>query len=180
VNRVFNKRRATVLSPWVTLVTRTVSAAFYDSPQEFHSLQPADYVSVFAVTSDGRIPLVRQYRPALDRHTLELPSGLLGKNEKPRQSAARELFEETGCRAGPRLHALGVLSPDTGRLENRLWAFAATHVTRAPSGWEPERGVECVIVSKREFKRLILNGDFDHAMNLAVIMLAVLQGRFAF
>lgn len=52
------------------------------------------------VLSDGRILLIRQYRPAVDKETLELPAG--AKNfpgEDPEETAARELREETGYAA---------------------------------------------------------------------------------
>ena len=45
--------------------------------------------------------MVRQYRPALERFTLELPAGSRdSKEEDTRVCAERELFEETGYRAG--------------------------------------------------------------------------------
>ncbi len=55
----------TRLSPYVTLVAREVQVA--GRAEIFHSLEQADYVTVLAITNDGRIPLVRQFRPALGR-----------------------------------------------------------------------------------------------------------------
>lgn len=49
------------------------------------------------VLPDGRILLIRQYRPAVDRETLELPAGARNAaQEDPAVTAARELEEETG------------------------------------------------------------------------------------
>ena len=45
--------------------------------------------------------MVRQYRNALERDTLEIPAGALNDVGEPKeQCAARELEEETGFRAG--------------------------------------------------------------------------------
>lgn len=53
--------------------------------------------AVVPVADDGRILMVRQYRNALDRETLEIPAG--GLNDEPTDVAAmRELEEETGFR----------------------------------------------------------------------------------
>ena len=53
------------------------------------------------VLPDGRILLIRQYRPAVDRETLELPAGARDSSgEDPALTAARELEEETGYRPG--------------------------------------------------------------------------------
>ena len=56
--------------------------------------------AVVPVTSEGKILMVRQYRSALDQHTLEIPAGKL---DDPKEStlvcASRELEEETGYRS---------------------------------------------------------------------------------
>jgi len=57
--------------------------------------------AVVAVREDGKLLMVRQYRNALERETLELPAGSLNSREEPTESAAkRELEEETGYVCG--------------------------------------------------------------------------------
>ena len=56
--------------------------------------------AVLPVTDDGKILMVRQYRNALDRETLEIPAGKLDDPKEPKiQCAYRELEEETGYRS---------------------------------------------------------------------------------
>jgi len=174
-------RTEQVLSPWVTLVTHHVRFADVPGVHQFHSLKQADYVTVLAVTTDGKIPLIRQYRPALDRFTLELPSGLLEAGEQPERAAVRELREETGLDAGSKVVSLGSLAPDTGRLGNRLWGFFVSGVSlEKPADWQPDSQLECLLVTKAEFKDLILTGQFEHALNLAVVSQAAARGLFSF
>ena len=53
--------------------------------------------AVVAVREDGKLLMVRQYRNALERETIELPAGgLNGREEPTRLAAMRELEEETG------------------------------------------------------------------------------------
>lgn len=52
--------------------------------------------AVLAITDDGKIPMVKQYRNALDRYTLEIPAGGLNAGEDMHTAAVRELKEETG------------------------------------------------------------------------------------
>lgn len=53
--------------------------------------------AVVAVDDDGKILMVRQYRNALDRYTIELPAGKVDSIDESRRTCAfRELREETG------------------------------------------------------------------------------------
>jgi ADP-ribose pyrophosphatase len=171
-------RRRTVLSPWVTLSERDARfPGASETPQLFHSLVQADYVSLLAETDDGRIVLVEQFRPALERRTLELPGGLLDDGEDPAVCAGRELTEETGFAAQTPPRLIGNLIADSARLENRVWCFHAKPVV-AQAGWRPEPGVEPRLVTKQELRDLVTNGAFDHAPHVAILGLAILRGQF--
>ena len=53
--------------------------------------------AVVPVREDGKILMVRQYRPSLERETLEIPAGARDSiQEDTKVTAARELEEETG------------------------------------------------------------------------------------
>ena len=56
--------------------------------------------AVLPVLPDGRLLMVRQYRHALSRYTLEIPAGKVDSPEEPRiDCARRDLEEETGYRS---------------------------------------------------------------------------------
>ncbi|MBV9522196.1 MAG: NUDIX hydrolase [Alphaproteobacteria bacterium] len=171
---IITGRRRTVLSPWVTLVERTVGDGAGAALGAFHSLDQADYVNILALTAAKDIVLVEQYRPAREGRTLELPGGLLDPGETPASCAARELAEETGFRAAEPL-LLGRLSPDPGRLDNRVWCFFAGNV--APiAGWRAEPGVTPRLLARPAFIAAIESGTFDHAMHIGIVGLALLRG----
>ena len=63
----------------------------------------ADAVAVFAkLQAEGKETktlLVKQFRPPVDKYTLELPAGLIDEGETAGEAALRELKEETGYTA---------------------------------------------------------------------------------
>ncbi|MHC4052567.1 NUDIX hydrolase [Bradyrhizobium sp. 25ACV] len=174
VDQRIRRRATTQVSPWITLVERTVHDSRGELVGNFHGLALADYISIIAISSDGQVPLVRQFRPAVEQWTLEFPGGLLDAGEDPQSCAIRELFEETGLEALDAT-SLGAFLPDSGRLGNRLWGFFASGVVPA-KGWMPEPEVEVEYVSVKELDVLVRDGTFNHAPHLALFAVARLRG----
>jgi ADP-ribose pyrophosphatase len=130
----------------------------------FYRIDSVDWVNVIPVTDDGRIVMVRQYRHGLGRATLEIPGGMLDPNESPADTAARELFEETGWRAGS-VALLGSVSPNPALFANRLHCFVATGCTEAGDIVNDETEhttVELLRIEDVDAK--LLAGEIDHAL----------------
>ena len=163
---MINKREIVFGTRWFS-----VEAKYTDADAEpFYSLKLPDYVAVVAYTAQGDMVLVRQYRPAIEGATLELPSGLVDGKDDAESTARRELEEETGYRAGEMVH-LGTLYSDTGRLQNRLWCYLAPNVKAIP-GWKSgEQGIQTVLIPRNELAKAIKDGRFKHALHLAALRL---------
>jgi 8-oxo-dGTP pyrophosphatase MutT (NUDIX family) len=159
----------TPLSPYVTVVARKVDI---DGRVElFHGMKVGDYVNVLPIGVDGRITLVEQFRPMLDRDTIEFPGGHRDMGEEPIATAARELREETGLIAG-RVSPICELAPDPGRLTNKFWGFVATECVM-DAAWTPEPEARAFSVDAAELSRLIETGRLDNAPHVALYALAL-------
>ena len=166
-------RRIVYATNWFSVEEKQL--AINDAP--YYSLKCADYISIVALTDNDELVLVRQYRPAIEAHTLELPSGHVDPDETPFAAAARELTEETGYVADS-LDEMAVIHPDTGRLSNRLFCFFAK--ARASSEvWRPEPGLQPIAISRATVLQSIASPVpmLTHAHCLATIGIALLQGR---
>jgi len=165
-------RQSIFASRWFDLVAKKISG----DPAPYYSIATRDYVSVLAVTAGGDFVLVRQYRHAVERMTLELPSGHVEEGDTPEGAARKELREETGFIAEEFL-PLGDLAPDTGRLGNRMWGFFAPRALQDPSAaFEPEPEIEPLIFNKPLRELLLMEPAFCSALNRATILMALAKG----
>ena len=171
-------RRATRLSPWVEIIEREVEFTPGAKPDIYHAVNQTDYVAIVARTPDGTIPIVRQYRPALETFTWELPAGMLEQDEQPMDCCRRELQEETGFPA-QKVHALGSYASCTARLSNQIHTF---FVETGPRSEHPavEAGIELKLVSMDELAKLILAKEFVLQMHIGALMLAGMHGYIDF
>src|SRR3972149_1181713 len=55
-----------------------------------------DVAVVLALTSDNKVVLAKQFRPACEKVLLEMPGEEVEKNQKPIEAIEQELLEETG------------------------------------------------------------------------------------
>lgn len=97
-------------------------------------------VAVIALTDEGKIIMVDQYRKPLERSLLEIPAGKLEPGEKPEITAARELEEETGYAAG-KLEYLTSFYTSPGFADELIHIYFATEIKKMenpPNGDEDE------------------------------------------
>jgi ADP-ribose pyrophosphatase len=158
-------------TPWFELVAKTMKPGEHP----YYSIRISDYTVMIAVTGAGEILAVRQYRPALERFTIELPAGLCNPDEDPMDTARRELIEETGYDAAE-LANLGPITTDNGRIGNRMWVFFATGL-RPVDGWQPEEGIEVIRYSMPDLIRAAAGGEFDHSLHMGALLAAAVQGK---
>ena len=161
--------------PWYEQIEKTVLLPYESEPKIFYSIKPPDYVTVLAHTTEDKFIVLKQFRPVVEDYTFELPSGHIEDGETPSQAMIRELKEETGCIAETAT-MLGETIPDTGRLENRLWAFYMSNIeiNSLPDPADNE-GIEVQLVTRVEFFQMINEGKLNHALDLSVITLAIFQ-----
>jgi ADP-ribose pyrophosphatase len=95
-------------------------------------------VCIVALTDDGKIVLVEQYRPPVASRVIELPAGLVGdlpgQEAEPLEAAARrELIEETGYDAG-RIEQVFDGVPSAGLCDEHITFFLATGLAKVGPG----------------------------------------------
>ncbi len=95
-------------------------------------------VAIVAVTDDGKLVLVEQFRPPVGKAVIELPAGLAGDESGHEQedlaaAARRELLEETGYEAAE-MSVLAEGVPSAGITDEVMTLFRATGLKKTGKG----------------------------------------------
>jgi ADP-ribose pyrophosphatase len=161
--------RTVFQTEWFDLVEEQWTLPSAPTRKPFYSLVRADGVVVLALTPARQLVLVRQFRPCVQRETLELPCGLVDTGESPAAAAAREFLEETGyvCSRWESL-GIGTVMPSRVRAAEHLFLGLEARPVAEPG---PE-GCAPVLISLPEFKQGVLEGRLDQLSTLAALLLA--------
>jgi ADP-ribose diphosphatase len=147
----------------------TVSVEHWPGGVRWETVRPHDAAAVLPVTPDGRVLLVRQFRPAVRRTLTEIPAGLLDVDgEDALACAARELYEETGYRHET-IEFLGGMYPAPGFSSGYVHLFVATTL-REPEG-DPESGIELVPAPLAAMVQAARAGRVRDAMTALALLL---------
>ena len=90
---------------------------------DYVAVSAPDWVVLIPVYQDQFV-MVRQWRHAEENMTWEFPGGVCNPDEDPAETAKRELFEETGFRAG-KITKLGRCSSNPALFKNHFTAYLA-------------------------------------------------------
>jgi 8-oxo-dGTP pyrophosphatase MutT (NUDIX family) len=82
--------------PWATLRTDKCEMPDGRIVEDYYVLEYPNWVNAVALTEEGKVLMVRQYRHAAGLVSLEIPGGVIDGDEAPEAAMRRELLEETG------------------------------------------------------------------------------------
>ncbi len=126
--------------------------------------------AVLPVTADGKILLVRQYRPAIDMITLEIPAGCRDSLEEPFiKAAARELEEETGYRAGKLTHLISLITA-IAYCDERIEVYLAEDLTATKQDLDPDEYIDVEAYDLKELRSKVFSSEIIDSKTVAAIM----------
>lgn len=126
--------------------------------------------AVLPVTDEGKILMVRQYRNALDRYTLEIPAGKLDAPDEPKiQCAYRELEEETGFRVD-KLEYLMSVNTTVAFCDEAIDIFVAHHLIPSKQHLDEDEVINVEAWELKDLEELIYTGKLTDGKTIAAIM----------
>ncbi len=131
---------------------------------------------IIAVTDEGKILMERQYRKALEQSFLELPAGKTDPGEDPEVTAARELAEETGYRAGSIKHLVSFY-PTCGYSNEHLHIYICRDLTLGETNWDDTECIELLEYDADELVNMIMRGEIEDSKTIIGILFARQAGE---
>ena len=126
--------------------------------------------AVLPVADDGKILMVRQYRNALDRYTLEIPAGKLDEPGEPKvECAFRELEEETGFKAET-MEYLMTINTTVAFCDEAIDLFVARDLVKTEQHLDADESIDVEEWEVKDLLELIYGGKLTDGKTVAAIM----------
>jgi 8-oxo-dGTP pyrophosphatase MutT (NUDIX family) len=170
------------LKPWKVLETNYFRPRFRIDKCELSNGNLLDatifefrtWANILALTKNGEVVLVRQYRHGVCDVLMEFPGGVVEDGEDPAEGAKRELLEETGY-AASNVIPLGKLYPNPALQTNTLYCFLALDAEMvSQQNLDAGEDIEVQLVPLDQLTQMARRGEFLHALQVAVLFQALL------
>lgn len=166
--KVGNKER--LLATPIFTVNQSKNTAPDGQTGNYITIDTRDWAAVIPVVGDDFL-MVKQWRHAYQGLSLEFPGGVIDDGETPEAGAARELLEETGCKAGTLVH-LGTFSPNPALFSNRFHVFLAKDLSAAgEQKLDADEFLNCMRVPQKEVFEKMGGPECPHALMIAALEL---------
>lgn len=125
--------------------------------------------AVLPVRDDGKIVLVRQYRPSLNRETIEIPAGGLEEGEPTIDAARRELEEETGYVCGC-IEPFMSINTTVAFCNEKIDIYLATKLTAGEKHPDEDEFVDVEVYDLEELIKKINSFEITDSKTICAIL----------
>lgn len=132
-----------------------------------------------AITAEGKMVMVRQYRKAAERVMLEAPAGKIDPGEEAVSAAVRELKEETGYTAG-NVEFLTKFYPSVGYSQEVLHLYLCRDLVAGTTCFDENEALDILEMDVDELYTMAMSGQIEDAKTIVAIFMVkslLLEGK---
>ena len=156
--------------PWLTARRDVVELPNGAINKEYYVLEYPTWINVTAITKDGEMVMVRQYRHGLGQTNFEIVAGVMEQGEEPIDAAKRELMEEAGY-GGGEWREVAVVSANPSTTTNLTHCFLAIGVEKiSGQHLDATEDIEVYLFKAEEVKEMIRRGELVQALMLVPLL----------
>jgi len=128
-------------------------------------------VTIAAVTNEGKMVMVKQFRQAAGKVMLEAPAGRREIGEDPAVTAERELKEETGYTASD-IRLLTKFFSTVGYSEEVIYVYLCTGLTPGETDFDDTEAISIEEYDLKELADMVRSGEIEDGKTIVAILMA--------
>lgn len=131
----------------------------------FYVLDVPAWINVIPLTKNNEVVMIYQYRAGIDDFTLEIPGGMMDKEDlSPTTAGVRELTEETGY-VPTHTSELGYVLPNPAIQNNRCYFILATGCElKSKTNFDHAEDIETQLIPVKNIPELMQSNKITHAL----------------
>lgn len=129
-------------------------------------------ICALAITEEGNVLMVKQYRHPVEETLIELPGGFIDTGEEPGNAVGRELLEETGYQFSS-IELVGKVAANPGVLTGYTYLYLARGGKKvAMQSLDHNEEIELLLVPLEEVRSMLLNNEIVQALHVSCLLYA--------
>ncbi|PTQ93182.1 ADP-ribose pyrophosphatase YjhB (NUDIX family) [Mucilaginibacter yixingensis] len=159
--------------PWATLRTDHCEMPDGRQVKDYYVLEYPNWVNAVAVTEEGKVLMVRQYRHAAGIVSLEIPGGVIDDGEAPEVAMRRELLEETGYQFDD-IELISVVYANPSTANNHTYCYLARNGKKVQEQeLDPTEDIQVEEYTLAEIKQLLAENKIAQALHCTGLFYAL-------
>lgn len=157
---------------WATLRKDTCELPDGRINDHYYVLEYPDWVNMVGITENNELLVIKQYRHGAGIISLEIPAGTMEPGEVPKDTAIREMLEETGYQFD-KIEEIATLYANPATSGNMTYTYLMTGGRKVQEQeLDEHEQIDVYLIPLEEAKKMLLENKFSQALHSSALFYA--------